>query len=152
MPSSTRFNGLLPSLMEFLLFPLLWVVVSFALSLGGWQLLAARYRLVQWPPNVEVSSLEWAKMGWGSYKNVLKAGACREGLVLQVSWLFRLFHPPLLIPWSAVGSIQTTASFWSTTYRIALATGDDTHVGLQFTSLALLTTLQPWVHLMRGSI
>jgi hypothetical protein len=42
--------------------------------------------------------LGWARRGGGSYKNVLKAGAGQEGLVLQLSLLFRLVHLPYLFP------------------------------------------------------
>jgi hypothetical protein len=134
--------------MDFLLFPLLWVTITFAISLGGWRQLATHYRVTNLPFDANVSSLSYAKMGWADYKNVIRAGACQEGLVLKVFFLFRLFHPPLLIPWSAVGSIQSSTSFWSTTYSIDLATDDMTSVKFRFTSSALLAELRPWVRVV----
>jgi hypothetical protein len=134
--------------MEFLLFPLLWVTITFAISLGGWRQLATQYRATSLPVDANTSSLSYAKMGWADYKNVIRAGACQEGLVLKVFFLFRLFHPPLLIPWSAVGSIQSSTSFWSTTYSIDLDAGDMTSVEFRFTSSALLAELRPWVRVV----
>jgi len=134
--------------MEFLVFPLLWVAVVAVLSFGGWQQLASRYRVANLPPDADVSSLGWARVGRVSYRNSLLVGACQEGLVFQVFFLFRFFHPPLLIPWSAVGSLQTTTSLWSTTYSIALSTGDTTSIVFRFNSSALLTALQPWVRMV----
>ncbi|MGI4735715.1 MAG: hypothetical protein ACRYG7_11110 [Janthinobacterium lividum] len=131
--------------MEFLLFPILWVVVSFGLSLGGWQQLASAYRVASLPPAADVRLLGWAKVGGVSYKNILRVGACPEGLAFNVFFLFRFFHPPLLIPWSAIGRIQSTTSFWSTTYRIALSTGDHTSETFRFTSPTLLSELRPWL-------
>jgi len=129
----------------FLLFPLIWVIVTIVLSYGGWQQLATHYRVTTLPAEAEGSLLGYAKVGWVSYKNVLRVGACREGLALSVSFLFRPFHPPLLIPWQAVGSIQSTTFLWSTTYSVALSTGGATSEVLKFTSSAFLATLQPWV-------
>jgi hypothetical protein len=135
--------------MDFLLFPLLWVVISFGVSLAGWQKLTTQYRATNLPLNTTVSSLSYAKMGWADYKNVIRAGASQEGLALQVFFLFRLFHPPLLIPWSAVGSIQSSTSFWSTTYySITIATDDMTTIEFRFTSSALLAELRPWVRVV----
>jgi hypothetical protein len=131
--------------MEFLLFPILWIVVTSVLSLGGWQQLASPYRVTSLPPDADVRLLGWAKVGWVSYKNILRVGACQEGLAFKVFFLFRFFHPPLLIPWSAVGRIQTSTSFWSTNYSIAISTGDQTSEVFQFTSSTLLSELQPWL-------
>lgn len=141
-----------PASLAFLLFPLLlpvlWVVITFALSFGGWQQLAARYRVPTLPAAADVSLLGYAKVGWVSYKNALRAGACHEGLALTVFFLFRPFHPPLLIPWQAVGSVESTTFLWTTTYSVTLSTGDGTGEVLKFTSSAFLATLRPWVRVL----
>lgn len=131
--------------MEFLLLPLLWVAVTFALSHGGWQQLAAYYRAPLLPSGASVSLLGQASLGWVSYKNVLRAGACREGLILKVFFLFRPFHPPLLIPWRAVSNIRATTRLWSTTYSVVLTTSETTSEELKFKSTTFLAVLQPWV-------
>jgi hypothetical protein len=48
-----------------------------------------------------------------------------------------------------VGSIQSSTSFWSTTYySITIATDDMTTIEFRFTSSALLAELRPWVRVV----
>jgi hypothetical protein len=115
------------------------------LSFGGWQQLATHYRATTLPLTANTSTLGYAKVGWVSYKNILRAGACSEGLVLKVFFLFRFFHPPLLIPWHVLDSVQTHRGFWNTTYSLTIPTSDGTSEVLQFTSDSLLATLRPWL-------
>ncbi len=49
--------------------------------------------------------------GWCSYNNCLTVGANQEGLYLAVMLPFRLFLPPLLIPWQEI-EVETGKMFF----------------------------------------
>lgn len=84
--------------------PVMWLVVSFTISNMGWSTLAARFR-TDTPPPADPRRMQWGSFGgFGSYNNILTIGASDSGLYLGVLFLFRAFHPPLLIPWSAIRS------------------------------------------------
>src|SRR4030095_9521810 len=94
----------------FLFFPIFfvatWVSVLGVLArVGGWSRLSATYpcddpRVTSW------KGLRWAKIGPVSYKQCLSIAVAPEGLYLKTGlpFLFRAFHPPLRIPWSAIRS------------------------------------------------
>lgn len=89
---------------QFLLaFAVLWVLMSYVLAMiGGWARLAEDYRA-----NSAFEGQRWrfqsASMRLGTgYSNVLTVGAGPEGMSLEVFLLFRIGHPPLLIPWSDI--------------------------------------------------
>ena len=48
---------------------------------------------------------------WCHYNNILTVGYSETGLYLAVFFLFRVFHPPLLIPWSAIEK-RTRSTYW----------------------------------------
>jgi hypothetical protein len=79
-----------------------WVLVGGLLSvLGGWSRLATKYRsTAARPPGCHW--LQSGRFGWVSYSNALTVGNTGAGLYLAVFFLLRLFHPPLLIPWTAI--------------------------------------------------
>jgi hypothetical protein len=84
----------------------LWTVVCIVISLlSGWQSLSRRYHT----ENNSSTTINW---GSGSfryivgYHNVLRMRSDADGLYLSVMKLFRLGHPPLLIPWSEIEVLQ----------------------------------------------
>ena len=87
-------------------FVLMWGVVSLLLAtIGGWRRLAEAYRL-----DGGFNGARWnfrsARLRWGAnYNNCLTVGANEHGLYLAVFVPFRLFHPPLFVPWSDVGVV-----------------------------------------------
>ncbi len=98
-------------------FVLIWGGVIWLLSwLSGWQRLALYYRASA-PPQGQPASPLWAMLGPVSHRGTLTVQAAPEGLYLSVMVLFRLGHPPLLIPWSAVrggGAPQGFLTKWLT--------------------------------------
>lgn len=51
-------------------------------------------------------------VGWVSYRNVLKVSAEQTGLYLAVFGLFRPGHPPLLLPYYDIKSVERSQGFW----------------------------------------
>ncbi len=88
------------------LFPAMWLVVSVILSLfGGWWSLARAY-----PPLQEFigERFRWksGRLGSVSYSGCLNLAANGDGLRVAVTFLFRLAHPPFLVPWPEVEAIS----------------------------------------------
>jgi hypothetical protein len=91
----------------------LWVAVSIVISyLGGWASLSKRFRF-----RGQVSGNRWrgqsGQMRWiASYGNCLTVGANEDGLYLATFPLFRVGHPPLLIPWNEVSHSKSRLLFF----------------------------------------
>ncbi|MDO7845863.1 hypothetical protein Q5H92_05805 [Hymenobacter sp. M29] len=119
-----------------------WCLVVKMLSLVGWQRLA-QYRLPRplgWPTR----TIGRATVGGISYKNVLSAGAQAEGLTLEVLFLFRVGHPPLLIPWAAIGPVRTEKFLWTTTYATEISTSGGGTVRFTFSRDQLARDIEAW--------
>lgn len=91
-------KGLFP-----LAFPLffagMWVGISALLSrLSGWHALAKRYPAAAEP---EGERIVWtsAQLGGVSFRSCLNVTLAPAGLYMVPARLFRLFMPPLLVPW-----------------------------------------------------
>jgi hypothetical protein len=94
-----------------LFFIALWLGVSTLLSLvGGWFALSQHYRAAQ-DIQGQKFRMTSGSVGWSGfipvgYGNCLIATVGDSGLRLGVFFLFRLFHPTLFIPWSAMESVE----------------------------------------------
>ncbi len=81
----------------------LWLIISAITSaLSGWRALA---RYDRFPGRFPGTTWHWqsaAMRYWTRYGNVLVVGAGPEGLYLATTFVMRVFHPPLLIPWNEV--------------------------------------------------
>lgn len=84
-------------------FTTLWILMCFALSMwGGWSQLTNWYSGT--PSKVEAKwRFESASMRhMAAYPGCLKFSVGREGLGVSILFLFRVGHPPLLIPWTDI--------------------------------------------------
>lgn len=84
-------------------FTTLWILMCFTLSLwGGWSLLTDRYRgtLSKTEAKWRFESASMRRMA--AYPGCLKFSVGREGLGISILFLFRVGHPPLLIPWTDI--------------------------------------------------
>jgi hypothetical protein len=89
-----------------LLVPMYVAALMWVLSwLSGWSQLTRRFSAKD-PFRGETWRWQSARFrGWCSYNNCLTVGASQEGLYLAVMPIlipFRLFHPPLMIPWREI--------------------------------------------------
>lgn len=109
IPNQTKMNDPIPTPILILIitgFPLVfgtfWTFVSLLLSvLGGWRRLASHYRTDQRSAAPALHPY-WLMMGPVSYRGITTLQPTPEGLWISVMILFRLGHPPLLIPWRDV--------------------------------------------------
>lgn len=90
-----------------LLFPVLWILVTFAISRMGWHALAERYQTRELFYGKKTGLLT-ASINWSNYKNSLLLQYNEAGMHLQPVVIFRLFHPPVLIPWSEIKKVTHT--------------------------------------------
>jgi hypothetical protein len=93
-------------------FVLFWCVVMFLIArLTGWNTLAERFRLISTFTG-PIWGFQSARTRWSThYGSCLNVGADASRLMLSVFFLFRLGHPPLLVPWSEI-SIAGRQSYW----------------------------------------
>lgn len=108
--NSEHWVSLLPALVP-VLFVSTWIGACFLVAfIGGWRLLAHRYAATE---PFSGTRLWWRHGRFNhsiGYNGCLNLGAGPQGLHLSVMFLFRIAHPPLLIPW---GDITLTQSrFW----------------------------------------
>ncbi len=91
----------------------LWTGISFLIAkIGGWRLLARRFRLNSTFVG-EKWSMQSAAMRFGvSYNNCLAVGANNMGLFVRPMTLFRLWHPPLFVPWNEVRVFPKKRWLW----------------------------------------
>jgi hypothetical protein len=96
----------------------MWLLISFLLSaIGGWSTLANHYVARSRVPGRHFY-FRSAQLGAGvGYGACLTLGTGPAGLYLAVLPLFRMAHPPLLIPWSDI-TARETKSWFSTTVEL----------------------------------
>src|SRR4029077_127484 len=93
-------------------FACLWCAIGWMVAQFGWSTLAAKYRTDRQPP-AEIYSFCSGTINWfANYRGVLKLGFMPEGLYLSVIALFRIGHPPLLIPWSDIKVLPNSGVFF----------------------------------------
>jgi len=89
-----------------------WVFTCWILShLGGWHRLAKHYRRER-KPTGKRHSMASAKIGLANYNNCLTMHSSPEGLSIAVWPMFRIGHPPLLIPWSELNNPDFRGFLW----------------------------------------
>lgn len=79
--------------------------------LSGWRRLARQFRADGPPPN-DMRHFVWGMVGWMEYRHCLAVGGDERGLYLVPNLFFRLFHPPLRIPWSELHDREHTSFFF----------------------------------------
>ena len=98
-------------------FGLLWCGVLFLLShASGWRRLAERYRAAEQPGG---TAFRWQSgyVGAISYHNCLNVRVGPRGVALALVRPLHLFHPDLLIPWTALSNPQSLKLLWHETVR-----------------------------------
>ncbi len=86
----------------------IWTFSLFlAAQMSGWARLAQRFKSDSSFLG-ELKGWQWGKFGLANYKRCLWIGVSAEGLYIKTGplFFFSFFHPPLLIPWRAIKSIE----------------------------------------------
>lgn len=100
----------------------IWMGVCLILGLtSGWRSLAARHPARGDEPSHSLTV--WGMIGVVSYKGVLHLAPTHVGLDMRVMPLFRVGHPPLLVPWQAIRVEGEQAGFRGTYTKVRLGEG-----------------------------
>jgi len=83
----------------------MWVLISFVLSKKGWADLVTNYTINRSFEGRRVGIIT-ASINSVNYKNSLVLQYNEEGIYLRPVVLFRLFHPPVLIPWKEIKEVR----------------------------------------------
>ncbi len=97
-------------------FVAIWTLaLRFIALISGWTRLAKRYSTKDRLNPYQGKKLrrKSGRLGGSSYKRVLILGANMQGVYISVNVLFRLFHPPLFIPWSEIEAEERDGVFMS---------------------------------------
>jgi hypothetical protein len=86
-------------------FPLVWCGVLWLLSyLGGWHRLAQQFCAGGRPLTGECHRVGMGKVGVVRYRGVLTLHVLDDGFFMEVMFPFKVGHPRLFIPWSAISA------------------------------------------------
>lgn len=116
-PPSNPLPAWLPLI--FVMFPIcfvaLWCFVNWMLAqLGGWARLAEKYPGSPTPTGTKFCG-QSGRVGYARYNGILTIHTSPEGLHVAVMILFRIGHPPMLIPWTEIhGATMRRFLFWKT--------------------------------------
>jgi len=84
----------------------MWVLAVFIISKMGWSKLAGAYRTdADTFTGTDLGSIS-AKINSINYNNCLVLKYNDQGIFLKTIFLFRLFHPPILIPWNDIREVE----------------------------------------------
>ena len=111
-----------------LLFVIAWPGTCAIISLtGGWHRLAKKFHSTS---EIDGEKFRFASMSLGTglfpvrYRHTLFVTVGRAGITMSVNFLFRVLHPPLFIPWSAVEIVRPETS-WLVTHTAVYIRGFD---------------------------
>lgn len=97
-----------------IIFPLFWLGIVLLISkIGGWTSLARAYPA---ETNATGKAFNWhsARLNFlTSYRSCMNFTVSHEGLHMVPMVLFRMWHPPIMIPWEKIGRFETK-DFWLT--------------------------------------
>lgn len=114
----------------------IWSGVCYLIgALGGWQNLARKYEAPKDTIVDQKFTDEYGKFGVSRYKFTLTVGFSRSGIFFANNPFFRIGHPPMLIPWSAIKIISNDGLFLH-------IKADETHIWL---SKKFAAIIQPYL-------
>lgn len=114
---------MLPTLIviaSFLLFVVFWYGIFVLLArLGGWSAIAAQYSATEIPAG-KVFRMQSATFRWVDYNGCLTITLCAAGLGISLMPIFRIRHPTLFLPWSALHVIEVRNRWYRRDVTIAV--------------------------------
>ncbi len=101
--------------------PMLWFAILFIASRNGWRRFAMAFHTRGRPPGRRFRATS-ARFGSGvaPYVEVVQVTFTAEGLYINPTLPFRVFHRPFLVPWSRIESIKRKDRNFRLRYRITI--------------------------------
>jgi hypothetical protein len=113
-------RAVVPGIGFLLFFVGLWCLTCALLArVGGWSVLARSYRALGKPDGRQFA-MQSARFGWVDYSRCLTVRVAASGLYVVVWPLFRVGHPPLLIPWAVLCVLAVREGWWRSDVTLAV--------------------------------
>lgn len=94
-------------------FVALWSAIVAMMSLvSGWRRLARVYRTIEPPAGGKTTRSVTGMVGAARYKRVLTIATDDRGMFVTISWIFRMGHPSLFIPWRDIHNARKMNLFY----------------------------------------
>ncbi len=94
--------------MALLFFPIfigMWVFVTYVIAKVGWADLVEHFRFGEDFVGKKIGVIS-AGVNGASYQNALVLKCNHVGIYLRPTFLFRMFHPPILIPYKSIVDVK----------------------------------------------
>src|SRR5258706_3807006 len=88
-----------------------WIGISYAISKMGWDRLIERFKTNDAFHGKRIGIIS-ASVNGANYNNSLILKYNYDGIYLRPILIFRLFHPPILIPWSEIKYVRDKKIFF----------------------------------------
>lgn len=114
----------------FVAFVLFWSAIVMLISLvSGWRKLAELYDCPS-APTGETFGWQSVMLGWARYKSTAWITVSDPGVHMALMRAFQVGHPPLLIPWGDIASVETSSFLGMRSARVTLSkqTGRSMHI------------------------
>ena len=142
----------MPEILYFFL-PLVFIgiypMVLFILSRLGWAGLSKRYAYNN-PFEGKGLCISGARINWVNYNGVLSFKANEQGLYIVPIAIFKFFHPPVLIPWTAISKAKLQKILFIEQYKLSI--GEDEFVKMTIRKSGFLEIKEHLVHLDKKGI
>lgn len=103
-----------------------FLLVFYVIALiSGWRLLAQRFRAQSPFLGVKWKRQSGYMRGIGHYNNCLTIGADSSGLFIVLMIPFRMWHPPLLIPWTEIAFERKKSFFFFPVLKLRLGNSEE---------------------------
>ena len=97
-------------------FTILWSGIVYMVSqASGWRHLATKYQTS--PLKEGYYGGVYGRMGIANYNGVLRVAFVEQGMYLHVMPLFKIGHPPLLLPWNQLKNWEEGNLFFQKTIK-----------------------------------
>jgi hypothetical protein len=83
----------------------MFVLVTYLISKMGWVTLAEKFRTDLPFEGTKIGTIS-ATINAGNYRNAIKLKYDYQGFYLKTVFFFRLFHPPVFIPWTEIKQVR----------------------------------------------
>lgn len=101
-----------------------WLLITGVVSMiGGWHRLAREFPAIHRPDGLNFRRRSLHIRPFTNYNHCINVTLSSVGIYLVPMWIFRCFHPPLLIPWDKVGAMQSRRVVWRTYYSVPIEAG-----------------------------
>ncbi len=96
-----------------------WILFNFAFSHTGWRAFSRRYPARSRPPGrIYTSPSSCFGSNSAGYNNAVLVVFTEAGVYFYAAFLFRVFHPPFLVPWASVRRVEKKEIFFRRRYQL----------------------------------